>query len=173
MAVRKGHFSIQVQDYNPTVRAVTQYFTDSAGLLANMDAAIAAYLPLLDAVVAGQILKAQIVIPVTLPGGLKAAAVADENNSVTALFDWLNATNTDKYGVAYPGWYTANPGHGFEVAHPSIVNQSDAAVAAFISGNDVPVGTVALTDEDGQAFTGFSRAIKSGRSTRKQLARAK
>lgn len=173
MADRKGHFSIQVQDYNPTIRAITQFFDDSAGLLADMDAAIAAYLPLLDAVIGSQILKAQIVIPVTLPGGLKAAPVAGQNNSLTALFDWLNASNTDKYGIAYPSWYTANAGNGFEAAHPSLVNQADAAVAAFITGTLATVSNVKMTDEDGLVYSALGRAVKSSRTIRRQLGRAK
>jgi hypothetical protein len=173
MAVVKGHFSFQIQDYNPTTRSVAVPFSTSTGLLADMELALAALAPLLDAVVGGVIAKSQIVIPATLPGGLKSTAVAGINNSLCGLIDWINASNTDKYGVVYPGWYTANAGNGFLPASPSLVNQSDAAVAAFIAAIEAVANNTTYVTEDLFPITGLSRAIKSNRSTRKQLARAK
>lgn len=173
MAAIKGHFSVQVQDYNPTTKAVTQPFSTSTGLLADMAANFAAYLPLLDAVIAGKIIKAQIVIPIALPGGLKASAVANVDNFKAALVGWLNATTTDRYGLAYPGWYTANTGNGWLPASPSLVNQADAAVAAFLAFNEANTNNTSLQNEDGYTYSGVGSAIKSSRSIRKQLARAK
>lgn len=148
-------------------------FSTSTGLLADMDLALAAFTPLLDAVVGGVIEKSQIVIPGALPGGLKSTPIAGINNSLCGLLDWINSVNTDKYGVAYPGWYTANAGNGFLPASPSLVNLSDAAVAAFIAAMETVANNTTYITEDLQPITGLARAIKSNRSTRKQLARAK
>ncbi len=168
-----GHYSVQVQDYNPTVRAITQPFVCTSGLFTDIAAALTAYLPLLDKVVAGRILKAQVVLPTVLPGGLKAAAVANQNNSVTGLFNWLNATTIDRFGLAYPGWYTTNAGNGWLPASPSLVNQADADVANFIAFNLAITNTTQMETEDGFPYSAVGKAIKSDRSTRKQLARAK
>jgi hypothetical protein len=173
MAIVNGHFSFQVQDYNPTVKPITIPFRTNTGLLADMEANLAALTPLVDAVVGGVINKTQIVIPVALPSGLKASPVALVNNSVAALIDWLGTGTNDKYGVAYPGWYTANAGNGWLPANPKLVNQADAAIAAFIAFMEATTNNTLFVTEDGYLISGVASAIKSTRSTRKQLARTK
>lgn len=171
MATVNGHVSVQVQDYNPTIRAVQEYFSCTSGLLSDMTAFAQAFASAYDLVTGGKILKLTLNIPITLPGGLKGAAVAGINNSLAGLFDWTSASTTDKFGVAYPAWYTANAGNGFLPANPKLVNQADAAVAAFIAFQEAITSLTVVTTEDGTQLTGVARAIKSTRSTRKQLAR--
>lgn len=167
MAVVQGHLSVQLQDGNPTTKAVTQFFKTTSGLIADMQSWAAGYLPVLDAVTQSKIVKAQLIIPLTLPGGLKSAPVAGSNNMVGALFDWLNASNIDKFGAWYPNWITA----GFVTANPELVNQADGGpVAAFIAYLLGTTATTVSTDEDIFPYSAIARAIKSSRSFRKQLA---
>jgi len=55
------------------------------------------YLPLLDAIIDGQITEARAIWLIDLPGGLKTAPVADSNITIGLLQGWTQATNVNKH----------------------------------------------------------------------------
>lgn len=55
------------------------------------------YLPLLDAVTDGQITQSRAIWQIDLPGGLKAAPVADSNITIGLLQGWTQATNVNDH----------------------------------------------------------------------------
>jgi hypothetical protein len=140
-----------------------------SGLLADMQAYSAAYLPVLDAVTDSKILQATINIPVVLPGGLKAGPVAMSQNANAALMDFVSAAGPQKVGLSLPNFIPA----GYLTTVPTVVDDTQASVAAFIAFLTTLSSTTRATDEDFINLTAFRSGEIGTRKHRRQVARAK
>lgn len=114
-----------------------------------------AYMPLLDAVVDGKIVSATYSKPLTLPGGLKAGAVANSEVQKGANFSFVNSSRY-KYGVWIPCW---TPG----LFTGDVVNQGGAGVAAFINAYIAGLSGIQPTNGFGFDLTAISHATKNFR----------
>lgn len=155
-------------DGNNVPWSIPQWAHSSTGLLADMQLNAAAYLPVLDAITQDVIHKAELVVPITLPGGLKASAVAGTNNEVGALIRESATSPGDTFSFWYPNWIPA----GFQTAHPNLVNTVDGgpvqAFLAFLIGTN---NNTNYTDEDYHNLVALLNATKSTRKQRRALGR--
>jgi hypothetical protein len=129
MAASKGHLSVSFRDYKRALASVPYFFNSATGLLVDMLAGAATLIPLIDQVTQAQIVKAQLVIPVTLPGGIKATPDANSDNEDAALLDYSVAGSPNIYGLATPAWIDA----GFLAAYPKFVDFADLDVIGYNS----------------------------------------
>jgi len=114
-----------------------------------------AYMPLLDAVIDGKIISAEYSKPLTLPGGLKAGAVANSEVQKGANFSFVNSSRY-KYGVWIPAW-TPTKFTG------DLVDQAGGGVAAFIAAYVAGLGGVLPTNGFGFDLTALATATKTFR----------
>lgn len=169
MPAVSGHLSFQLSDGNKVPVSFSPFFTAGSGLLADIQSAVTTYAPLLDAVTQSQILKADAVIPLSLPGGLKAAPVSGSNNNIAALLKYLIALPQEYYSYWVANWIPA----GFQAAHQNLVDQSQANVAAFLAAMLATTNTLVFTDEDGNDLSALQKATKSVRKDRRALGRVR
>lgn len=169
MAAVRGHIAYQILDASGVATSFPIGISTSTGLLADMQAFNTAYSAFLDAVVMGQITKANLVIPLAL-AGLKAAPIADSNDEITALLSYLVNVEGDIITYNVPSWLNA----GFQ-AYPrgNLVDLAQAAVAPFLGAMVGTTSNTKLVDEDGDTLVSLRKAVKSVRKHRKQLGRAK
>lgn len=171
MAGISGWMSVNSIDGNKVPYNEKVYFVNTTDLITDTSAWAAAFLADYDAVIAGQIDKVWLHIPLTLPGGLKSAPVAGSNNAVGALEKFDTSLSGEPYSYWFPSWITA----GFQSLHQNLVDLTQAAVVTF---NALLLGTTSntkVTDEDGNTLSGTnpSRAVKSDRKQRRALGRVR
>lgn len=129
MAASKGHLSVSFRDYKRALSSLPYFFNSSTGLLADMLTGAATFLPLVDLVTQSQIVKAQLVIPVTLPGGIKSAPVTNADNEDASLVDFDVAGSSNAYSIATPAWIDL----GFDPANPKFVDFTDTDVGNYVA----------------------------------------
>jgi hypothetical protein len=98
-----GKVQVQTKDINNLPASISVDVAATSGLLADLQAYTLGYLPLLDAVVGSQILDANLVIPVTLPTGLKAGPLSGNNQMVGALVRYFAGATATYETVEYFG----------------------------------------------------------------------
>jgi hypothetical protein len=130
-------------------------FLAGAATDADIGTFAAFWIPLLDAVIDGKIKDASVTKPLTLPGGLKAAAVALSEVQKGANFSFLNASRY-KYGTWVPSFKPT-------LFSGDIVNQAGAGVAAFIASYVAGTAGIAPTNGFGFDLTALARATKNFR----------
>jgi hypothetical protein len=120
-----------------------------------------AFIPLVDAVVLGEIQEAGISFSLTLPGGLKATPGVGCDVQNGALFSFAT-TGGYRTSVRLPSFDTAMYG-----ANSKDVDTEDADVAAFtqamISGIVATGGTVSPSDYRGDDINALVKAVQSFR----------
>lgn len=146
--------SVNVQDADGDTRAAKIHLP-AATTEADIATYAAAYMPLLDAVVDGKVVAAKYEKPLALPGGLKAAAVANSEVQKGANFSFNNASRY-KYGVWIPVW---TPG----LFTNDLVNQVGAGVPAFINAYLAGLSGIQPTNGFGFDLTSIARATKTFR----------
>lgn len=146
--------SVNLLDADGDTRAAKVHLP-AATTEADIQTFATAYMPLLDAVVDGKITAASYSKPLTLPGGLKAGAVANSEVQKGANFSFVNASRY-KYGVWIPAW---QPG----LFTGDLVNQAGAGVANFINGYIAGLGGVLPTNGFGFDLTALAHATKTFR----------
>lgn len=161
--------TVRLKDGTPIVTPFALGWQTTSGLLADMQAHTAAYLPLLDAITQSQIMQASIEVPVVLPGGLKAAPVALSQNQAAALLDYSDAGSTLKNGYSLPNFIPS----GYLSTVPSVVDPANTNVAAFNTFLVTVANTSAAVNEDNILLTGFRGGEIGTRKHRRQVARAK
>ena len=104
MAGGSGLVSVSLVDDTGVTAAhnIFVYIDDTVETLANTITTLQAYLPVLDAVTDAKITKASFTLTIPLPGGLKAAPVADSNVEETFLANFGISGQPYKYGIDVP-----------------------------------------------------------------------
>lgn len=146
--------SVMVSDGDGDSRAAKVHLPPATSE-ADIQTFLTAYAPLLDAVVDGKILSAVYQKPLTLPGGLKAGAVALSEVQKGANFSFINASRY-KYGVWVPVWTPS-------LFTGDVVNMSGAGVAAFRDAYVIGLAGIQPTNGFGFDLTTISHATKSFR----------
>lgn len=167
MAAIKGRLTVQSIDGNKVPKSTAFQFSTASGLIADSLLFAAALAPLYDAVIEGQITQMQLSYGVALPGGLKAGPVVGSNNTIGALLDYDTVVPLEETSEWIPSFLTA----GYDPTHQNLVLQSQAAVAPFLAFLLATTNTTVLTDEDFNALSALTRAIKSDRRQRRALGR--
>lgn len=161
--------SARLQDGLPIVTPFEMRFQTTSGLLTDIQAYAAAYLPLLDAITQSQILLATINIPFTLPGGLKAAPVALSQNQDAALLDYTDASGPFKNGFSLPNFIPA----GYLSTVPTVVDKNNPNFSAFNTQLLTGSNTTRAVNEDDVLLTAFRSGEVGTRKHRRQVSRAK
>lgn len=169
MAAVNWRLTARLQDGLPVVTPFLMRWNTTSGLLADMFAHAAGYLPLLDAVTQSLIMEAAIEIPIALPGGLKSAPVALSQNAWAAGLDYESASGPQKVGFSLPNFIPA----GYLAEVPSVVDSGNAAVLAFNTYLTTLANTTLATDDDYIILNSFRSGEVSTRKHRRQVARAK
>lgn len=169
MASVQANVVVQTHDINNLPQSVGQEVVVTSGLLADLQLWSAAYLPLLDAVLGSQILNANLVIPLTLPGGLKGAPEAGNNQMIGALVRQITATPGQLWSNTYPGAAIAT----FQAFPNSAIVDLGAGkpmtvLEAFLVGI---THTGTASDPQGSLLLAIQSAIKNDRSNRRGLVR--
>lgn len=138
---------VGVLDYTGKNKSIAIYCPATVPL-ATVQTDLNTYLPLIDAAIDGKITDAQVTIGLSLPGGLKGAAVAGNTVREGALDGYSAASTAFKFSYFIPSW--ANAGFaGNAVLNTGAYGAANAAILAFGS------------DRDGNLLTAFI----SGRRT--------
>ncbi len=166
MAEITGQLRVKMWDGGHVPYTVPFDIATSSGLIADTGLAVAAFLPLLDAVTQDQIIKADLAFDYVLPGGLKATPVSGSNNAVGALLNYNSAVFGEHASIWVPNWIPA----GYRPTIPAAVFTDDAGpVAAFLARLLAATNNTTFTDEDSNNLTLLINAIKSERKQRKAL----
>lgn len=170
MAAVGWNLTVRLKDGTPIVTPFLMRFSTGSGLLADIQAHVAAYMPLLDAITQSQALLATIEIPVLpLPGGLKTAPVALSKNQDAALLDYDDASGPYANGFSLPNFIPA----GYLTTVPSVVDPANSALVAFNTFLTTLANTTLAVNEDGSALTSFRGGEIGTRKHRRQVSRAK
>lgn len=119
--------------------------------LTGAQSALTASAPKLDAVTDAKILKASVVFPLTLPGGLKSTAVDGNRVREGALLSYSADGTAFRYSSYVPAWNNA----GF--ASDSDVVLNSGAYATFISD------LLNYSNDDAEALLGFLEGVRTFR----------
>jgi hypothetical protein len=169
MATVQSKIQVQAKDVNNLPASITLDVATTSGLLADLQAYAAGYIPLLDAVIGTQILDANLVIPLDLPGGLKGAPVSGTNQMIGALARWQAASTGEFQTVEFFG------------ANNAIFQASpNATKVNLTAGQPFPLLYAYLTSAsnatqgvtpDGGLITSLIYAVKNDRKNRRGLER--
>lgn len=168
MPASKGHLSVSYRDEKRAITSVPYFFNSSSGLLADMLTAANTFLTDLDAVTDSVIVKSSLVIPVVLPGGLKATPTAGADNEDAALIDFVVSGSTNAYSIAYPAFIAA----GFLSAYPKFVDFT-GAVGTLMTDMITGMTGFAPSDRYYNDITAKISGINAFRKHRRAVARAK
>lgn len=167
MAAVQSKVVVQTKDINNLPASIGQDVLTTSGLLADIQTWAAGYLPLLDAVVGSQILDANIVIPVPLPGGLKSAPLAGNNQMIGGLVRWITSAlpwTNEYFGFANAA-FQAPP-------NADLVNLGTGAPFTLLEAYLLTAtGTTTGVSPEGAALASILYAIKNGRKNRRGLER--
>lgn len=169
MAASEGRVTIQSIDGNRVPKSTAFDFKTGSGLLVDTELFANALAAVYDPVIQGQITALQITYLLAVPGGLKAAPVSGSNNTVGALLDYDTVVPTEEASIWIPSWIPA----GFQSAHQNLVDQAQTDVAAFLAFLLATTNTTVLTDEDSNALSALTKAVKSDRKQRRALGRVR
>lgn len=167
MATEFGHLSLQVIDGNRVPKSIQYFYATASGLLADMLSMAGTFIPLVDAVTQSQIVKADLVLPLTLPGGLKSAPVASSNNEIGGLVDFDLSGDAGHYGLWTPNFIPA----GFSTVLPTVIDQTQTDVAAYLAALLGTTDTTKFIDFYGFDLSSVRSAIKSVRKQRRAMGR--
>lgn len=134
-------------------KRLAHFFLPPATTEADIQTALTAYAPLLDTIVGGKVDIAFYQKPLTLPGGLKAGAVAGSDNRIGGNFSFDNASRF-AYGAWIPGILTA-------LYNVDDIPAGGAGVAAFEAGYTAGLGGVLPTNGFSDDLTTLLSAKKS------------
>ena len=169
---QNGHIAIKSIDYNRVPKSTPFYFHNTSGSLDDIQTLGTQLATKLDGMIDGQIVGIDAVINQAVPSGLKAAPVTGSNNMISALLTYYSAAPRS-YGFAIPSWTTG----GFQTA-PSAnlvwtAETTPVNVAAFLALLLATTATCQITDPNYNPLLGLTKAVKSGRSERRGLSRAR
>lgn len=165
MAAVRGHLSYSIEDSEKETVSVLFPFTTGSGLLADMNLFAAAHAAVLDPILESQLTKMDLVIPVTVPGGLKGAPVAGGRNEhgVVASYD---ATGTlYHYGADFPSFIQAG------ILNKKI-DPANVAWINYLALSLATTNTTQLTNPYGGTLTALFRTLENFRKYRRALVRA-
>jgi len=138
MALAQSVLSTTIEDEPGERQAMPIYLNiDDTNTLADIQTAMGAIVTLIDDVTDGKIVRARLVVNVTLPGGLKASAATGSDNEETGLFTF------DLTGAI---------GKAFAVDVPAV------AQAILDTGN---MNRIDLTNTEASAFAARLYAVNS------------
>jgi hypothetical protein len=173
---QEGHIAIKIVDYNRVPRSLPFYFKNASGSLDDIQTLGTDLATALDPLIGGQITSIDSVIHQAIPSGLKSGPVQGDDNMVSALLTYYTA-QPRAYGFAVPSW------------KPLAFRPSPSANQVWTDSNGSTVGTLnvvaflalllattagtQLTDPQFNPLLGLTRAIKSSRSERRGLSRAR
>jgi len=164
--------SYQLIDCNKAPASFELLANVSSGLAADAQLVADSFAATLDAATESQITKITIAIAEhNVPSGLKSAPTATYDNMTVANFSFSTPVAGQKYTKTVPNFLRA----GFLASDTAIVDQTgtnapvDDFIAAMTTGG-IDAKAVAV-DDDGNILDAVTKAIKSGRSERRQLAK--
>jgi hypothetical protein len=169
---QNGHIAIKTVDYNRVPKSTPFYFHNTSGSLDDIQTLGTQIATLIDPCIDGQIVGIDSVIHQSVPSGLKSAPVTGSNNMVSALLTYYSAAPR-AYGFAVTSWKAG----AFRAAPSANLVWTDQTtpinVAAFLALILATTATSVITDPNYNPLLGLTRAVKSGRSERRGLSRAR
>lgn len=169
MAAVNWRLTARLQDGLPVVTPFLMRWNTTSGLLADIFAHAAAYLPLLDLITQSFIMEAAIEIPIALPSGMKGFPVALSQNSAAALLDYNVASGPQKFGLSLPNFIP----DGYLSTVPSVVDPGGIPLGNFNTFLTTLANTTLATDDDYVVLDSFRSGEVGTRKHRRQVARAK
>jgi len=125
MALAQSALSTTIEDEPGERQAMPIYLNiDDTNTLADIQTAMGAIISLIDGVTDGKIVRARLVVNVTLPGGLKASPVTGSDNEETGLFTF------DLTGAVGKAFAVDVPAVAQAILDPANMNRIDLTVAA-------------------------------------------
>lgn len=128
------------------------WYAPSGGTLSDIQTAFTASAPKLDAVTDAKIASAGVFFPLTLPGGLKSAAIDDNRVREGALLSFSADSTFHRYSSYVPAWANA----GYTADSDIVLNTG--VYAAFI--NDLVAN---YSQEDALALVAYLEGVRTFR----------
>jgi hypothetical protein len=166
MAAVSAQLSYSIQDSEREIVSVDFPFTAGSGLLADMQAAAAAHMPVLDAILEAQILKADIVIPLALAGGLKSSPVAGGRNEHGVVASYTATGTRFHYGQDFPSFIQSG-------ILDKKIDPTNAAWINYLAVSLATTSTTVFTDKYKDPLAALFRTFENFRKYRRALVRAK
>lgn len=147
--------SFSVRDSDGDTNSIPIY-VDTGLTVAEYQAMVTAFAPLLDTIVGSVLESASLTIDMNLPAGLKTDPVANIENQKGANLSFSAANSRYKHGMRIPGLLPT-------LFSGKSVNTGDADVAAFVQAILNGEATAVPRDRQGNDLTGLVTAVKSFR----------
>lgn len=167
MATAQGLASFQIVDAVGVTTSCDVPFTynDATTTLAQIVTWLQGLGLAIDAVTEGKVTKIRFILSVTLPGGLKSAAVANSDVEETALISMDAANTAYNYGFDIPAFVQSKFTGG-------AVDLADTAVATLLSYLTTATNGIVGSDRYSNALVVALRGNKTFRKKRRALRRA-
>jgi hypothetical protein len=168
-----GHLSYQFRDASDVAQSLVLYFTDGNLLndVADAQALANAIATPMDVITGCVINDVSVTYKLTVPGGVKTSPTAGTNGSVGGLFKYSTANPLIPETVWVPGAlqgiFTPTKYRVINPTQTTPINVANFVNILITSG----VTGLGVSNKAGDNLVAILNAIKSGRSTRRQLGR--